>query len=148
MRIGDVGAVSPAGDLLAFSLAVVMIVALVAKVGTIEEDREGSSNGLTILEVNELHDWGGFDPDGDGVLDPYPGTDTSDTQGVHVVGSVVARMVFGDDVVEHLFVDGRYGGRVHDSKPISRVVGITSLFESEGMVHCGTFDCYFVEAVT
>ncbi len=148
MRIGDVGAVSPAGDLLAFSLAVVIIAALVVKVGVMEEDREGYSKGPTILELTRLHDWSGFDPDSDGVLDPYPRIDASGMQNVPVLGSVVARMVFGDDEVEHLFVDGRYGGRVHNSTPVSRVVGLTSLFESGGMVYCGTFNCYFVEAVT
>jgi hypothetical protein len=147
MRIGDVGAVSPAGDLLAFSLAVVIIGMLLMKIGAVEVYQDDSQNGPTVPEVKVLLQWNGFDPDGDGVLDPFTNLDGPELPHVPVDGSLVVRMVFGEEEVEHLFVDGEYGGRVFNSTPISMVVGTTSLFRSRGLVHCGTFECYFVEAV-
>jgi hypothetical protein len=146
MRIGDVGAVSPAGDLLAFSLAVVIIAALVVKVGSAGDDKDDILGGPTISEVRSLHGWPGFDPDGDGTLDPYAKTGDLDPGSVLIDNFVVVRMEFSDDVVEHLFQKGSYGGMVENSIPISNVVGITSLFESRERVICGSFSCFFVEA--
>jgi hypothetical protein len=145
MRIGDVGAVSPAGDLLAFSLAVVIVAALVVNIGLVEDDGDGLLCCPGFTEIMALQKWSGFDPDGDGVLDPYPNFHGQELQHVPVMGSIVARMVFGDESVEHLFADGEYVGRVSSSIPVSRVAGTTSLFESDGLVRCGTFDCFFAE---
>lgn len=75
MRIGDVGAVSPIGDLLAFSLAVVIVVSLVYSVGTNERnDTEKSEEDWTDILIS-VRGWIGFDPDQDGFLELRPPSD-------------------------------------------------------------------------
>ncbi|MBN1540413.1 MAG: hypothetical protein JW939_09735 [Candidatus Thermoplasmatota archaeon] len=69
MRIGDVGAVSHAGDLLAFSLAVVIVLSLIYGVGTIGSDEPDEGPVDWVFVLGSIRTWKGFDPDGDGILE-------------------------------------------------------------------------------
>jgi hypothetical protein len=69
MRIGDVGAVSQVGDLLAFSLAVVLVLTLIYQVevrAREDDDPEGTDWLQTAMAIRT---WEVLDPDGDGVVD-------------------------------------------------------------------------------
>jgi len=145
MRIGDVGAVSPAGDLLAFSLAVILVAALVVKVGSTGDEDRAVFDGPTEAEVRAFHLFTGFDMNDDGVLEFQTGSNGPFTDRVPVEGTVVARMECQGSSIDHLFIEGEYAGVVPGATPVSRVVGITSLFEYQGGVHCGTFSCFHAE---
>lgn len=69
MRIGDVGAVSHVGDLLAFSLAVVIVASLIYQVELGIWDEGSTDRTDWQIQVILIRDWEGFDPDGDGVID-------------------------------------------------------------------------------
>ncbi|MGA1865856.1 MAG: hypothetical protein ACMUFK_00145 [Thermoplasmatota archaeon] len=69
MRIGDVGAVSCAGDLLAFSLAIVIVLSLIYGVGTMEGDGPEKDPVDWVFVLGSIRTWRGFDPDGDGILE-------------------------------------------------------------------------------
>lgn len=69
MRIGDVGSVSHVGDLLAFSLAIVLVLNLIYQVeitGNDDQDVETSNWTLNMIMIKT---WPVFDPNGDGVID-------------------------------------------------------------------------------
>lgn len=68
MRIGDVGSVSPAGDLLAFGLAVLIVVGLGSGLYDARDPRPEDAV-ISGRELDSIRSWVGFDPDGDGDVD-------------------------------------------------------------------------------
>lgn len=69
MRIGDVGTVSHVGDLLAFSLAVILVLSLIFQVGEKAEEAEQAGNDEWVSLIISLRSWEGFDQDNDGIID-------------------------------------------------------------------------------
>ena len=68
MRIGERGSLSPAGDLMAFGLTVVIVVSLYSlMVGSISDEGKGSELDPSVLGA--IQDWSALDRDGDGVLE-------------------------------------------------------------------------------
>jgi hypothetical protein len=69
MRIGDVGAVSHIGDLLAFSLSVVLVMSLIYQVEFSNKGYEAREEDDWISVIISIRSWTGFDPDQDGMVD-------------------------------------------------------------------------------
>ncbi len=108
MRIGDVGTVSHIGDLLAFSLAVMLVMSLIYQV----EVRNTDENDADRLDwqniLISIKGWVGFDPNEDGILeldgitervvvieDPFP-----------ISQKVIVSFIFQENEIQLNFVDG------------------------------------------
>ncbi len=67
MRVEDVGSLSPAGDLLAFSLAIILTFGLISTLSSSIHKEEGPFPFEQILR--SVMDWEFLDPDNDGLLE-------------------------------------------------------------------------------
>ncbi|MBN1389481.1 MAG: hypothetical protein JXA22_02450 [Candidatus Thermoplasmatota archaeon] len=130
MRIGDVGAVSHIGDLLAFSLAVVIVLSLTYGIGMMENDPAGETVDWVHV-LSSIRTWKGFDPDGDGILETCTTFSTEDIQSTSfpLEGRVLVTFRSETFLIGFHFVDGEFerskGAPQHDSM----VHGCTVLVE-------------------
>ncbi|MFO8051364.1 MAG: hypothetical protein R6V01_06660 [Thermoplasmatota archaeon] len=67
MRVGNVGSISPSGELAAFAVATAVVVSLsIYLTGDLEGDRESTVGSDEVLMVSS---WKGLDPDDDGDIE-------------------------------------------------------------------------------
>lgn len=66
MRIGDVGSISPSGELVAFALAVSVVLALSIYLTSLQEGEEPPV--ISAEEIRTISLWKGLDPDQDGLI--------------------------------------------------------------------------------
>jgi hypothetical protein len=108
MRIGDVGTVSHIGDLLAFSLAVMLVMSLIYQVEVRNTDENDTDRVDWQNILISIKGWAGFDPNDDGVLEldgiieriigmeiPFP-----------LNQKVIVSFIFQENKVQLNFVDG------------------------------------------
>jgi hypothetical protein len=69
MRVGDVGSVSQVGDLLAFSLALVLVMSMIYQIETVQCEDGGMEEFDWPSSIVSIRNWKGFDPDQDGIVD-------------------------------------------------------------------------------
>lgn len=68
MRSGDAGSISPAGDLFAFGICIVIVLSLSSMVPLLAGDGPGDE-GLPPRTLSAILAWRGWDRNGDGVLE-------------------------------------------------------------------------------
>jgi len=132
MRIGDVGAVSPVGDLLAFSLAIVIVVSLVYSVETLGSKDNDEDGEEWIYILMTVRGWVGFDPDGDGCMELRPiselGRDS--TLEFPISGRVTVTFTMGNTDCNYRFIDGSLDTAIRDPVHISLVHGCSVIVET------------------
>jgi hypothetical protein len=147
MRIGDVGSVSLSGDLLAFSLAVSIVLMLGLKAAEISSFEEEKENGVPLNEVDLLLEWEGFDPDKDGLIEPYgPGSlEDNRKKMIPVKGNIGVSIEWNDTKIIHEFEEGFYIGTKENWGPDSQLHGFSVLIETRNGTFPGIMNFCYLE---
>ena len=143
MRIGDVGTVSPSGDLLAFSMAVILVVSLSIRLLD-GNDGERQYRDFGPGEIELVLSWGGIDPDEDGKIEFGNGQMEMDLgRGPFPIQGRIGLVVSnGEGSAESLFNDGKLVHPENDRRISSPVRGVPVMVEADGRTSPGTLSIF------
>ncbi|MGA1872249.1 MAG: hypothetical protein ACMUHY_01130 [Thermoplasmatota archaeon] len=142
MRIGDVGTVSPVGDLLAFSLSVLIVFSIIYGVRTSGADEEISNATDWVSTMVIIKEWEGFDPDHDGLIEPW-NLDSGMGGDLPVFPFEEETMVTfrSDQRISHYhFVEGSIQPSTDDLLETSIVHGCPVLLDIDQVIRPGTME--------
>ena len=107
MRAGGRGSISPAGDLIAFGIALAIVVGLSGILPLMFPEPE-SDGGIDPEAISAFLSWSGWDRDGDGILEESSLDDQSNNERmIPLDGGYWVTLSFGDRDLIFLFEDGR-----------------------------------------
>jgi len=116
MRIGQEAYTSPAGDLMAFALAVGIVLAAVSAMD-LEDTGSDNSMDITCSDLATISNWKGWDKDRDGMLELSSileiKNNVSDLPNLAIDKSVIVRIESQRITSELLFNRGHLVGRDH-----------------------------------
>ncbi|MFW3146992.1 MAG: hypothetical protein ACMUIE_09295 [Thermoplasmatota archaeon] len=146
MRIGDVGTVSPSGDLLAFSIAVVMVVSLSIHL----LDRNGGEHQFADIDPKDIElvlAWRGLDPDENGAIEVSDGEIGLDpNKGPFPLPGKIGLAVRGrEGGAESYFIDGDATSPGSVLKIGSPIRSVAILVEEKGRISPGTLSIFIWE---
>jgi hypothetical protein len=107
MKAGERGSISPAGDLIAFGVALAIVVGLSGILPLMFPD-PSNDDGIEPEAISAFLSWSGWDRDGDGILEESSLEGLSDSPlTIPLDGSYRVTLSFGDRDLIFLFEDGR-----------------------------------------
>jgi hypothetical protein len=106
MRAGERGSISPTGDLIAFSIAIAIVLSLTWALRSMAPEEAGSDR-LTPGTISFFLSWPVWDMDGDGVLEESSIEGTGANLTVPLDGSYLVNIEFSGKGYDFLFEHGR-----------------------------------------
>ena len=137
MRVEDVGSLSPAGDLLAFSLALILTFGLISTLSSSIHKEEGSFPFEQTFR--SILDWEFLDDDGDGLLElPSNSTYEESSKFIRSDLSFIVRMRTDGSDLSFSVIEGIPQTLNEDLRVVSVTHSISVLIEVDQIVQAGS----------